>query len=332
MTSALPQVRPTKYTALTTSTLKPEHAVQISSNIHFFYKQNLFSDQGRLTNQARQSDIVIVRNETLNAAFFEAVQGSQLKVIGRLGAGLNNIDIAAAKAAHIPVVFAPEANTMAVTEYTITTALPALMRLSNINTATKDGAWNRITHPSLSSSTYGIIGYGRIGQSVERTLNGLPFGPKEILIFDPQTRIGLPDNVHQVSLTELFKNANVVSLHAPYITGVNEDMINADVLAQAKKDLVFINAARGELVDETALHSFLKTNHHAHAVLDVRKKEDINYKPETDPLKHLGNTTLTPHIAAFTDAAQNEVVETVMRDIGRVLNDEKPDFPAYHFD
>jgi D-3-phosphoglycerate dehydrogenase len=235
----------------------------------------------------------------------DALMGSapKLRVIGRAGVGVDNIDADAATRRGIVVMNTPGANAVAVAELTVGLMLALARKLPAANTTMHAGKWEKksLQGAELRGKTLGILGLGRIGLEVARRARG--FG-LEILGSDPfvSAAVARENGIFLVSLDELFAKADYLTLHVgltPQTTGV----INAKTLAAMKKGVRIINCARGELIDDAALVAALKSGQVAGAALDVFCEEP----PKNSPYAELENVILTPHIAGSTAEAQEAV-------------------------
>lgn len=290
----------------------------------------LFAEPERLIQEAREYDVLVVRNESrLDSDFFKAVQGSQLKLIGRLGAGLEKIDIDAAKDAQIPISYTMDANTDSCAQLTLAQILMSTRFIPQAMSSIKDqGQWDRKAHTGreISELTIGIVGYGRVGQKLHNYL--MPMYPNKVLVHDILAIEETPPGSEYVtSIETVFEHCDVVSLHVP-LTPQTTNMVNSDLLALAKNHLVLINDARGGVVREPDLYRFLVQNPKAQAVLDVRQQEPTPF----DSLSSLPNVFPTPHIAALTAAAQGRVEHTLFADIKKFHDGEKLENLVFQLD
>ena len=227
----------------------------------------------------------------------------KLRVIGRAGVGVDNIDLEAATKAGIAVMNTPGANAVAVAEHTLALMLALARHISRADSTTRAGKWEKksLQGTELRAKTLGIIGLGRIGMEVAR--RALAFDMK-VLAHDPFVNAALARE-HGIQLAELdqvFATADYLSLHVgltPQTTG----MINDKSLAQMKKGVRIINCARGELLDEAAVAAALTSKHLGGIALDVFTEEP----PKNSPLPALENVIATPHIAGSTNEAQDAV-------------------------
>jgi len=268
-----------------------------------------------LIKQIPEYDAVIVRSRTkITSSVIEA--GKKLRVIGRAGAGLDNIDTKAALARNIIVVNTPESSTQAVAELTIGLMLSLARKIPLGDRGIKEGRWlkSEMMGIELKGKTLGIIGLGRIGRRVGAIAKA--FGMK-ILVYDkrklPEKLIKLL-SAEVVDIDTLLSKSDFVTLHVP-LTPETRHMISRERLAKMKKGAYLINTSRGEVVDEEALYEALKEGWLAGAALDVFKQE-----PPTSEVVKLPNVICTPHIGAQTveaqEAAGERVAEKVIKALG----------------
>ncbi len=281
----------------------------------------LWKDAKGLMRHACDARVLFVRNQTrVTEDVLRAAQG--LVAIARAGAGLDNIDVNAAKQAGVIVTYAPDQNSISVAEYTIAVMLALANRITEANADTKAGGWNRnqFVGREVYRKTLGVIGAGKIGYLT--AVRAQTFG-MQILACDPHLS---PDNVYLaqlnaelVELDELLSRADFVSCHVP-ATPQTIGLMSRHRFARMKPDAFFINTSRGEIVNETDLLEALKSRKIAGAALDVRASEP----PQRGELELLPNMIVTPHIAAFTREAQERVTTAVCEDIARILEGKPP--------
>src|ERR1035437_6590513 len=235
----------------------------------------------------------------------------KLRVIGRAGVGVDNIDAAAATRRGIVVMNTPGANAVAVAELTIALMLALARKLPMANATMHAGKWEKksLQGMELRGKTLGILGLGRIGLEVAKRAKG--FG-LEIIGSDPfvSAAVARENGIRLVTLDELLAGSDYLTLHVgltPQTTGV----INAKTLATMKKGVRIINCARGELIDDAALVEALKSGQVAGAALDVFAVEP----PKESPYAELDNVILTPHIAGSTGEAQEAVGIQIARQV-----------------
>jgi D-3-phosphoglycerate dehydrogenase len=256
---------------------------------------------------------LVVRSETKVTADLMDGAGS-LRVVGRAGVGVDNIDVPAATARGIVVMNAPDGNTITTAEHTIALLIALARRVPQANSSLKSGHWDRKTFVGveLQGKTLGIVGMGRIGRTVASRARA--FGMK-IVAFDPFVA---PEQardleIELIPLEEVFANADFLTIHTP-LTPETRNIIGRDAFAAMKKGVRIINCARGGLVDESALLAAIKSGVVAGAALDVFEQEP---PPIDHPLLMLDEVIATPHLGASTAEAQEGVAFTVaeqMRD------------------
>ena len=282
---------------------------------------DLWKDPARLKAQIGLFRALIVRNQTQVTAELIAA-ASKVAVIGRAGAGLDNIDVKAAQRAGIVVTSTPDQNAISVAELCIGMMLLLARHLTNAHANTRAGQWNRHQYMGneLYGKTLGIVGAGRIGFLTAKRAQA--FGMK-ILAYDPFVS---PDNIllselnaSLVDIDELLERSDVVSSHLP-ATPDTGHFFNAARFSRMKRSAFFINASRGSVVCEPDLVAALQEKKIAGAALDVRSVEP----PQTGQLETMENVILLPHIAAFTHEAQQRVTTAVCQDVARVLNGQPP--------
>lgn len=284
------------------------------------YAPNLFDDQQTLMQRVSAVDALIVRNRTpvtrelLNHA-------GQLKVIGRLGVGLDNIDLDAAKQANIQVLPATGANAVAVAEYVMSALLHLRRPMTSGFQAMVGGDWPReqFIGGEISGKTLGLIGFGQIAQIVAK--RAAAFGMR-IAYFDPYIDASEHDSVATAvsSLDELLALSDSVSIHVP-LTVDTHRLMNSQRLALMKSGAILINTSRGGIVDERALIHHIQTGHLGGAALDVFEHEPL------DELKGarfdgIDALILTPHIAGVTHESNRRVSQVTAENVLRALGYE----------
>jgi len=264
-------------------------------------------------------DALIVRSETrVTAAVLES--GRRLRVVGRAGVGVDNIDVATATRRGILVVNAPRGNIVAAAEHTIGLLFALARNIPQADASVRRGEWqrSRYTGVEVRGKTLGIIGLGNIGSEVAKRAQGLEM---EVIAYDPAVPRERAEqfDVELVGLDDLFRQADFVSIHAPLVEGTR-NLVDARVLALARPGARLVNAARGGIVDEAALYQALAEGRLAGAASDVFVDEPLG---ET-PLLTLPTFIATPHIAASTVEAQASVAFDVAEEVLAVLRGELP--------
>ncbi len=258
---------------------------------------------GELAELIAPYDALLIRSSTKVTR--EVIErASSLKVIGRAGVGVDNIDLDAATRRGIVVMNSPLGNSVTTAEHTIAMMLAMARHIPAADAATRAGKWerSRFTGSEVFNKTLGVIGLGNIGRIVADRALGLKMkviGFDPILTSDAAARIG----VQMVSLEELFRRSDFITVHTP-LTDETRGLIGASAFAMMKPGARVINCARGGIIDEDALYTALKTGRIAGAALDVFVDEP---PPPNHPLLTLDNVIATPHLGAATDEAQVQV-------------------------
>jgi D-3-phosphoglycerate dehydrogenase / 2-oxoglutarate reductase len=254
---------------------------------------------------------LIVRSETkVTAQVMDAANA--LRVIGRAGVGVDNIDVPAATARGIVVMNAPDGNTITTAEHTIALLVALARNVPQASSSVKAAKWERkkFIGAELQGKTLGIIGLGRIGRAVAARAGA--FGMK-LVAYDPFIAVDQIDGLESAGLDEVFARADFLTVHTP-LTNETRGIVGAEAFSRMKTGARVINCARGGLIDEGALYDALKSGKIAGAALDVFEQEP----PAPDhPLLKLDEVIVTPHLGASTAEAQEGVAFTVaeqMRD------------------
>ena len=280
------------------------------------YDATLVDRHEEMIAKLQDVDALIVRNRTqVNAQLLAAAPN--LKVVGRLGVGLDNIDMPACKARGVEVIPATGANALAVAEYVIATAMLLLRGSFGSTTAVAAGQWPRSALSNgreINGKTIGIVGFGGIGQLTARLAQGLGM---RVVANDPMIEAAAPvwgkTGVTCRTLDEVIAVSDVLSLHIP-LTPETRNLINEARLRSMKADAVLINSARGGIIDESALAAALREKRLGGAALDVFDDEPLKGGP---PLAECPNLILTPHIAGVTTESNTRVSSMIAQQIGR---------------
>ncbi len=271
-----------------------------------------------------QYDGIIVRSATkVRQDVIDA--GVNLKVVGRAGNGVDNIDVPACTRRGITVVNTPEGNIMAAAEMSVALIFAVFRNVAPAHHAAKcnDFRRNRFVGEELEGKTAGIIGLGKIGAIVARKLKGVGM---DVIGYDPyitEERAAALGVARIATIDELLARADLITLHIPK-SPENKNLIGARELALCKKGVRIVNVARGGMIDEMALHDAIVSGHVAAAAVDVQEVEPFNKDPEeqdyTNPLLDLEQVTFTPHLGASTKEANlncsldvSKLVEAVLR-------------------
>ncbi|MBT4445911.1 hypothetical protein HOA92_00435 [archaeon] len=231
--------------------------------------------------------------------------------------GTNTIDINFCKQNNIQIFNSPTANINATAEHTVALILSTLRKITQANKSMKQGNWNRDQYfgKEINECQIGFIGFGRIARLVNQKLSN--FNPKKILAYDPfLTQEQMGENTTKVELTELFKEADIISLHLPLLESTRH-MISKDQFDLMKTESILVNCSRGGIIDESALIGFLNKNQAAAAALDVFENEpNVNQK-----LFELPNLTLTPHLGSMSKKAQLRMITEAKENFeAKILN------------
>ncbi|PSS07263.1 D-3-phosphoglycerate dehydrogenase [Actinidia chinensis var. chinensis] len=273
----------------------------------------------QLCSKISQFDALIVRSGTkVTRQVFEAAKG-RLKVVGRAGVGIDNVDLQAATEFGCLVVNAPTANTIAAAEHAIALLASMARNVAQSDASMKSGKWqrNKYVGVSLVGKTLAVMGFGKVGSEVARRAKGLgmhviahdPYAPA-----DRARAIG----VDLVSFDEAISTAEFISLHMP-LTSTTSKIFNDDNFAKMKKGVRIINVARGGVIDEDALVRALESGMVAQAALDVFTEEP---PPKDSKLLQIENVTLTPHLGASTKEAQEGVAVEIAEAVVGALRGE----------
>jgi D-3-phosphoglycerate dehydrogenase len=290
----------------------------VKQGLEVDYDENLWGNRKKLLQVVKHYDAIIVRNQTkVDQELLEA--GNRLKVVGRLGVGLDNIDTIAAKARDIKVIYARHANATSVAEYVMAAMLSANRPLHLADYDIRKGHWNRkkYTGEELADKTLGLIGLGEISHRVAKRANA--FGMK-VIGFDPfiteydhivsETGVQVKD-----SLEELLSVSDFVSLHVP-LTAATKYLISETELNRMKPSAVIINTSRGGIIDENELSIALNNHTIAGAFLDVLEIEPIS---QSNRLLSCERVILTPHIAGLTNESQIRTSLLVAKEVAKIL-------------
>ena len=293
-----------------------ETAVQIfrDRGVEVDYMPALGKDKEKLAEIIGQYDGLAIRSATkATAKLLEAA--TNLKVIGRAGIGVDNVDIPAASAKGIIVMNTPFGNSITTAEHAIAMMFAVARQIPEANTSTHEGKWekSRFMGVELFNKTLGVIGAGNIGSIVCDRALGLKM---KVVAYDPflSEERAKTMGVTKVDLDDLLARADFITLHVP-MTDKTRNILSADALAKTKKGVRIINCARGGLIDETALLEALKSGQVAGAALDV-----FEIEPATEsPLFGMPNVVCTPHLGASTTEAQENVALQVAEQMADYL-------------
>jgi len=282
------------------------------------YEPALVDDAARLMLQAVTADALVVRNRTqVRGALLAAL--ARCRVIGRLGVGLDNIDVPGCQARGMQVIPATGANALSVAEYVIAAALMLRRGAYHASASVAAGGWprNALSHGrEAAGSTLGLLGFGGIGQLTARLARCLGM---QVMAFDVLMDAAHPayaeSGVRCAGLDEVLVSADVLSLHVPLVESTR-GLLDAAAIARMKRGAVLINTARGEIIDEPALAAALKSGHLGGAAIDVFATEPL---PASPHFEGCPNLLLTPHIAGVSNESNGRVSELIAERVLQVL-------------
>lgn len=282
------------------------------------YAPHLVDEHEHLLAAVQDAKALIVRNRTqVRGALLEA--GQNLKVVGRLGVGLDNINMEACKERGIKVCPATGANDISVAEYVITSAMALLRGAYHSTDEVVAGSWPRgkLMGREISGKVLGLVGFGAIARETATRAKALGM---TVLGYDPfldasDTRW---QGAHKVDIDQLLISSDVVSLHVP-LTEETTNLIDATALRKMKSDAILINAARGGVVEEEALAAAMKAGHIGGAALDVFEAEPVTAEYGS-LFAGVQNIILTPHIAGVTQESNVRVSQVTVENVMAVLN------------
>lgn len=259
-------------------------------------------------------DALVVRSSSkVTRQVLEA--GTNLKVVGRAGVGVDNIDVEAATERGVIVINAPEGNTISAAEHAIAMMTSLARNIPNASASMKQGEWkrNKFMGVELYKKTLGVVGMGRIGSEVIKRAKAMEM---DILAYDPYISAERAEKMGVIltSLEEIYRKADFITMHTP-LTKATKHMVSDKELAMMKDGVRIINCARGGLIDERALYDALKAGKVAGAALDVFEEEPVT----CNPLCELPNVIVTPHLGASTEEAQVNVAVQVAEQVVNAL-------------
>ena len=239
----------------------------------------------------------------------------ELRVIARTGVGYDAVDVAACNDRNVVLATTPGVNHHAVAEHTMGMLLALSRGFPGHDRRVRNGNWQRIPHPRLMGTSLGLVGLGRIGQAVATRAVGLGMN---VMAFEPYPDMDFVDQwgIELLELEELLKRSNYVSLHNP-LTSETQRMMNAERFALLPEGAVFINTARGGLVDEAALLEALQSGRVRAAGLDVFEREPL---PMDSPFLQLENVLISPHVAGLDCESHRDTLTMVAETIVALRN------------
>jgi len=298
--------------------------IELLDNLNIKYLINPLNKkltESELLEMTSDVDIIIAGTEPITKKVIDSAKN--LKMISRVGIGLDSVDLLAAKAKGIKVCYTPDAPAPAVAELTLGVMLTLLRSLHVSNSQLHDGSWNRIFGRRLAEITIGVIGMGRIGGRVLRRTKA--FGTPRLLVNDiaPDYSSNKNLKLEWTSKEQIFQEADIISLHVP-LTKSTKNMVNKEVLLSMKKDAMVINVSRGGIINEQDLYDVMKGGHLSGAAIDVFENE-----PYQGNLSEIERCFLTAHMGSMSIDCRSkmeiEATEEVIRFIkNRKLMNEVP--------
>ncbi|MDQ7816745.1 MAG: NAD(P)-dependent oxidoreductase [Melioribacteraceae bacterium] len=260
-------------------------------------------------------DIIIAGTEPITRRVIE--NGKKLKLISRVGIGLDSVDLHAANELGVKVSYTPDAPSPAVAELTIAQMLNMLRRVPLVDRKMRSGIWQRVHGERLSNTTVGIIGTGRVGSRVLKYLQG--FGPKRIMVNDLKPDQNLYNMYHAkfVDKETIYKEADVISLHVP-LTSLTYNMIAKNQIEMMKKNVCLINTSRGGIINERDLYEMLLKKRISSAAIDVFENE-----PYSGNLIELDNCLLTCHMGSMTNDCRAVMEIQATEEVCRFIKNEQ---------
>lgn len=311
---------------LVTEFMAPAGLELLSQEVSVLYRPGIHAEPGDLAGCLAESQGLVVRNQTRVDPQLLAA-GPLLQVVGRLGAGLDNVDVAAAGRRGIRVVYAPEANTEATAEFAFALILALTRNICLADRHARQGRWERssLAGTELAGKHLGILGTGRTGLALARRARAFNM---QILGYHPRKRMDDPDlaaaGVQLTDLERLLATVDILSIHLPARPDTAQ-FLNRERISRLKPGAYLVNTSRGSVVDEAGLFHALESGRLAGAALDVRRREP---PPMPDPFAGLPNVILTPHLAGISREAQEQISLEVATDVLRVLGGLEPRFPV----
>ena len=300
-----------------------ESLINQLNGLGFENEEDYTSSKGDIMEKIHSYDGLIVRSRIIIDKFF-LDKAKRLKFIGRVGAGLENIDCEYAKNKKIELFAAPEGNRNAVGEHSLAMLLSLFNKLNKANREVKAGSWVREENRGieLDGKTIGILGYGNMGKSFSKKLKGFDV---DVLCYDLKENVA-DENCQQVSLAELQERSDVISIHTPQ-TKLTKNMVNTVFINQFKKSFWLINTARGSAVVTKDLVNGIEKGKILGAGLDVLEYEKSSFEnlflSETPKaLRYLidsDSVILSPHIAGWTQESEKKLADTIVKKIKKTF-------------
>lgn len=280
------------------------------------HEPEAWSDPERMRELMSDASVLVVRNKTqVTKELFDSAP--RLQIVARAGAGLDNIDIAAADETGVVVVAALGVNATSVAEHTIGLALSIARNVIPLDRDVRAGSWKRTSGRELSGGTWGLLSAGRTARATGRLAKSLGMN---VIAYDPYVPADDPEllelGIEIADLNKVASRADVLSVHLP-ATNNTRNIISSELLSLMKSEAIVVNTGRGEVIDESALADALRSGRLRGAGLDVRAAEPPGAE---DEFAKLDNVVLTPHIAGITVESQTKIADALCEDITAVLD------------
>lgn len=277
------------------------------------YKRKMSPTEVKSLMEKENPDIIIAGTEKYDSDLLDTC--TNLKMISRVGIGMDSVDLEETEKRGIYVTNTPDAPTNAVAELTIGQMINSLRRVEQISNDLKNGGWDRHIGKELKNSKVGIIGCGRIGKSVIKKLKG--FDVKEILMYDiDQTTYSHIENTTISDKNNILKECDIISIHIPY-NDDNHDYITSKEFSLMRNGSILINMSRGGIINENNLYNWLYNNEDSYACIDVFEKE-----PYGGNLTNLVNISLTPHLGSCSMKSREEMEFHSVKNVIEYLENE----------
>ena len=284
----------------------------IENNIELIenkYKKKL--NEENILSMSKNCHGIIAGTEKISKKVIEG--NDKLKVISRVGIGLDNIGLIAAKKNNVKVKNTPDIPSPYLAEMTVGVIISMLRKIHVSNLHMHQGNWFRAYGKSITDSVIGVVGYGRIGQALVKKLQSLE--PKEIIIHDIlKSEVDSSKNINFVNYDDILHNSDVISFHVP-LNNNTKNLLCSSSMAKMKPGSIVVNNSRGGIINENDLYDALKDGHISGAALDVYENEPYNGK-----LIQLDNCLLTSHIGSMSIECRNEMEIQAVNNIIRTLN------------
>ena len=291
--------------------------LDLLENIGIEYLINPFNKkltENELVEVVADFDVIIAGTELITKKVMDAA--TNLKMISRVGIGLDSVDLLEAEKREIVVSYTPDAPAPAVAELTIGLMLTLLRSVQLSNMGMHNGKWHRFFGRRLSEVTIGIIGIGRIGAGVLQHLQG--FGSPKILVNDISYDNNLDKkfNIEWLDKETIYQRADVITIHTP-LTAQTKDMIKKEQLLSMKEDAIIINTARGGIINEQDLYEVMQDGHLSGAAIDV-----FNFEPYNGKLKEISRCILTAHMGSMSVDCRTRMEIEATEEVVRFLTNQ----------